>query len=493
MATIATPGFPSPTARFDGRAGEDRSNVRLEALGRPDERPVLPHAVEGGGVGSNFREYAKGIIASGRSVVRFGMRKLTDGDARAAMLAAKLEPLEPYTGGHSPWRCRCLVCGSECSPTLSRVKSRGSGCMGCGRAAAGRARRLDEDATVSLMRNAGMEPLAPYPGAHRPWQCRCLTCGREVTPIYSNVRLGNRCAYCAKRRVDSTEAGEAMRAAGLEPLEDYPGADAPWRCRCMRCGRDVIQTRTNVLAAGGCGYCLGRRLDEREVLATMHVARLDPIEPYPGADLPWRCRCMNCGREVSPRWSTVKDNGRCAYCSQNRVDPAHAVATMRLAGLETMEDFPGAHVGWRCKCEVCGRTSRPTYSKVRAGAGCRFCATRGLDFTAEGVVYLVVQRELFAVKVGVTTANAREDRLAAHGRDGWEELGRWNVASGDIAVEIERAVLSYWRNSLGAPQALTRDQMPRGGWSETASLLWVDVGETAARIQTDVDRANRRP
>jgi len=34
-------------------------------------------------------------------------RKLTQEEARAVMLAANLQPLEPYKSSGAPWKCRC--------------------------------------------------------------------------------------------------------------------------------------------------------------------------------------------------------------------------------------------------------------------------------------------------------------------------------------------------------------------------------------------------
>jgi len=50
--------------------------------------------------------------------------RIPDAEARQVMLDAGLEPLEPYPGSHSQWKCRCLVCGAEVRPHYSSVKSR---------------------------------------------------------------------------------------------------------------------------------------------------------------------------------------------------------------------------------------------------------------------------------------------------------------------------------------------------------------------------------
>ena len=68
--------------------------------------------------------------------------------------------------------------------------------------------------------------------------------------------------------------------------------------------------------------------------------------------------------------------------------------------------------------------------------------------------------------------------MERHEGYGWTVVAQWNVPTGDDAEQIEGLVLQWWRDVLGAPIAITREQMPQGGWSETASLLWVDPDDT---------------
>ena len=397
------------------------------------------------------------------------------------MLSVALEPLEPYDGSKRPWRCRCQVCGRESTPSLSNVRHNGTGCVWCAR------HRVDPNEAKALLLAAGLEPLKPFPGANHRWRCRCSTCGREIEPRYNEVRNGGGCAWCAGVRVDPEDARAVMLAASLEPLDPYPASNAPWRCRCLSCGRTVSPTYASVKAGSRCGYCAGNKVDPNNAVAAMLAVGLEPLEPYPGALAPWRCRCSTCGREVTPRLSNVQNGARCAYCARLRVDPDDARAMLLAVGLEPLEPYPGRHTAWRCRCKKCQREVRPQYGSVSAGRGCRYCAHLGFDFAAPGVVYLLRNDEHFAMKVGVTTAKARTDRIAQHTGRGWVLEARWEVSTGDRAVEIESAVLEWWRSDLGAPPALLASEMPQGGWSETASLLWVRIEDTSARIQAEVD------
>jgi len=57
---------------------------------------------------------------------------------------------------------------------------------------------------------ANLQPIAEYPGANAPWLCMCMECGREVAPRLGEVKRGSRCAFCAGIRVDIDEAVEVF-------------------------------------------------------------------------------------------------------------------------------------------------------------------------------------------------------------------------------------------------------------------------------------------
>ncbi|MFE6977884.1 hypothetical protein [Streptomyces sp. NPDC057682] len=126
---------------------------------------------------------------------------LFDADAGAEEMRARgYEPLVPYPGRtNATWPSRCTTCGHEGRPAFNAVRNGGQGCRIC-RTRAAQAKRAAATApkAVEVMRAADSEPLEPYHTSQTPWRCRCTTCGRETTPIYSNVHNGgNRCRFCS--------------------------------------------------------------------------------------------------------------------------------------------------------------------------------------------------------------------------------------------------------------------------------------------------------
>ncbi|MEU2789988.1 hypothetical protein [Streptomyces sp. NPDC007100] len=50
----------------------------------------------------------------------------------------------------------------------------------------------------------------------------------------------------------------------------------------------------------------------------MYAAGLTPLVPCPGAYEPWPCRCSSCGRESSPTYRQVRDEGANCACGAGR-------------------------------------------------------------------------------------------------------------------------------------------------------------------------------
>ena len=403
-------------------------------------------------------------------------------NAVLTMQLAGLEPLEPYPGTVARWRCLCLECLQEVAPTHDKVQQTGRGCPTCSIRKRGIEHRLDAGEAAALMRAAGLEPLEPYPTSTKPWLCQCRTCGRKVDPTLTSVKAGTRCRYCSGKDVISDEAIEVMRAAGVEPLAPYPGANNPWSCVCRKCGKHPSPSYGYVRRTGsGCGYCSGRHVDPADAEATMKEAGFEPLEPYPGSLKPWTSRCSTCGKTSGPWFAAVKSQGtRCAYCQGTRVDPEDADSVMRSAGLEPLERYPGALTPWRCRCTTCGREVAPVLGTIRAGGGCRYCATRGLDLNAPALLYVITHGELEAHKVGIGSPTA--GRLDTHRRHGWSVYRVMHFDTGQQAFEVEAGVLRWLRLEMGLPPALTQREMPQRGETETVHaadielpLLWREV------------------
>ncbi len=264
--------------------------------------------------------------------------------AVATMRAAGFEPLEPYIGSTKPWRCRRLSDGAELTLRYVNIKPVAS--------------PQEPDEAIATMLSIGFDPLEPYPGSHKPWKSLRLADGAECSPRYCDVRP-------VSSQKNAGVAIAAMREAGYEPIDPYPGNRALWRCQCMVCGSEVTPRYLNVKAGYRCRVCNppGNPMPSEVAIAAMRAAGFEPLEPYPGSETPWPCRCTTCQRESTPRLVSAKAGHGCRFCNHpgRRTSNENAAGAMRAAGFEPLENYPNAKNPWRCRCMSCGTERRSDF------------------------------------------------------------------------------------------------------------------------------------
>ena len=245
--------------------------------------------------------------------------------------------------------------------------------------------KITEEFAVALMRKAGLEPCEPYVDSKQPWLCTHISCGRQVSPTYNAIQRGQGgCAYCAGKKVDSSDAEAFIRSKGFEPLEPYSGNKKPWKVLHVSCNQETT-LKYNTLQQGdtqGCRSCSKVIVDADEAYKFFQSRDLAPLVPYPGSKNPWKSIHTTCGNEISPRYGHIK-SGRigCPYCSNKvRITQEKAVEMFRASGLEPKGKFPGPHVPWPSIHIECGRQVSPRYANIHQGTGpCKYCSGHAVD------------------------------------------------------------------------------------------------------------------
>ena len=122
------------------------------------------------------------------------------------------------------------------------------------------------------------------------------------------------------RGISDSEARRVMLAAGFKPLVPYEKSSVPWKSRCLKCKREVSPSFNNVKSKGvSCPYCSGNAVHIDDVKKIIKAAKLKPLVIFPGAKQPWKCECIVCGGIVSPTFSSVKQGGGCKFCARKKV------------------------------------------------------------------------------------------------------------------------------------------------------------------------------
>ena len=469
-------------------------------------------------------------------------QKIPESQAKALFVKNRLEPLVPFPGTQKPWESRCLITGKTVSPTYGKVRDYGHRCKYCSENV------TDEVDAIALMKKSGFKPLVPYPGGNKPWKSECLKCKKIITPSFTTAKQGFGCKYCAKRSVDPVDAVAAMKKRGFKTLKPFPGATKPWAVQCMKCNRkfdtvfhslntknrckycqaravdekdiEMVLKKLQFIAevefpgAGvpwklrclkcnrvttptwdhltrkdrdvqGCTYCSGHRLDLPEVKKFMTSKKLKPLEPYVNTHTPWLCICMKCGKQVTPRLSDLKQgqNG-CIFCAGRKVVEVDAIALALKNGFTPIVPYPGANKGWECRCNLCGKVSKPHYTTMQQGpTGCKYCTEVGFDFNSAAVIYLITNKNLGAHKIGVAGASEKNERMSKHLRQKWELYKTMNFARGEDAFLVEQEILRWFRKEKDLMVYLAREQMPQGGSTETVDASEIDLPTIWAKVE----------
>lgn len=244
--------------------------------------------------------------------------------------------------------------------------------------------RIDPQAAAEVMLKAGYKPLEPYTKSHGRWKCLHISCGEIVYPTYHNISQGQGGCFSCGRKVsgDKIRLAEAdtiqiMLDAKLQPLEPYRDTKTPWKSKCLNCGKKVSPTLTNVQSGqNGCGFCTGQFVDVKKAIKDMKSANLLPLVEYSKSHDKWKSKCLVCERVVFPTYNSIQQgNGGCKYCSKKFLDAQEAKEFMLSNGLSPLDPFKRANSKWRCECLTCGKIVTPTYSSIRVGnGGCKYCA-----------------------------------------------------------------------------------------------------------------------
>jgi hypothetical protein len=105
----------------------------------------------------------------------------------------------------------------------------------------------------------------------------------------------------------------------------------------------------------------------------------------------------------------------------------------------------------------------------------------------------MINKELNSFKVGISSASQRSDRIQQHRKQKWELISKWDVKTGEIAMEIE-ANFFYWiRQDLGIPVHLEKAFMKQGGWTETINADSVTEIQITQKMELLVRSCRKKP
>ena len=339
-----------------------------------------------------------------------------------------LEPLQPFSGPHKPWKSIHSVCGREVSPRWAAVQQGGSGCAYCS------GNKVDIKDLNRILKENQLTLIGNFETTSKPLKSIHKPCGRKVSPMYGALRNGQGpCEFCSKNMVGEAEALELLRKNDYKPLETFPGGSKPWKCLHMKCGNQIEVITTYLRRGGrGCNICAGLAPISSEDAEKLFLSKgFTPLVKFQGSKTPWKSRHNVCGRIVSPTWGSLK-----------------------------------------------------------SGRGCKYCQIGGINLLAPAYLYLITHTSLNSHKIGIGGFDSSIDRLDKHIKQGWKTYNKIDLDTAEEAYEIEQGVLNWIRSDLNLQQYLLLEQMPQRGHTETVDASEVDLPTIWAKVE-ELSRVKR--
>jgi hypothetical protein len=253
-------------------------------------------------------------------------------------------------------------------------------------------KKLDPKVAEKVMLKAGLKPLLPYVNSGTKWKCKCLNCGGIVFPRYSSIKNGfGGCIKCGlvkmklKQRTPEKEAIQRMIKAGFEPLEPYKNAHSKWKCKCLKCGKNISITYGNIRSGfSGRKQCCSPVAvhSKEEAIKKFATQGFILLQPYTISSAYLKVECKKCGKISKRSYQSLETRGKkpkCVWCANLRKDSKEVVAFMTKNGLKPKTPYKGANEPWKCICLKCKKEVSSSYASVRDGSGCGYCKKNIVD------------------------------------------------------------------------------------------------------------------
>lgn len=129
-----------------------------------------------------------------------------------------------------------------------------------------------------------------------------------------------------------------------------------------------------------------KKISEAEACQIMNTAGMQPMDPFPGRDQKWRCKCLHCGEVGYTNYNTVRRGGRgCKPCAiktttaKKRLSTTEVESILANAELRAVGEYTSTAKALLCECLKCGNYVAPTLADIKRGTTCQYCRRTKVD------------------------------------------------------------------------------------------------------------------
>jgi hypothetical protein len=397
------------------------------------------------------------------------------------------------TGKKLNWKC---IKGHRYAATLANRVNQKSGCPYCsGHKVLSGFNDLATTHPKLAQQADGWDPKTVSAGSHKKVNWFCVKGHPFSAIVKSRIRnTDGGCPICDNKKVLSgfndlatTHPQIAKEADGWDPKTIVSGSNKKFKWKC-NLGHNWLETANKRSSRGDrCPICSSHRvLSGFNDLATTHpqIAKeadgWDPTTIFANNNRKYKWKCPVGHLYQSSPNARAGRGTNCPVCINQKVLSGFNDLATTHPGLaeEAHEWDPKTVVGgthkkfiWKCsnghlfKQAVVNRTSRES--------GCPTCAISGYDPYADGYLYFLMHGDWEMLQIGIT--NFPDDRLMRHRRSGWEVVELRGPLDGQLARELETAILRMLK-SKGADLSNEKIAGKFDGYSEAWTKATFPVG-----------------
>ncbi len=265
--------------------------------------------------------------------------------------------------------------------------------------------------TLAEVRNfcldRGMQCLGTeYRGRHHAIPCKCMTCGREWSPRFGKILMGQGCRVCSQKRKTQSVAKplEELRPRflelSLEIIEEFRVTKRRrrFRFRCLKCG-DVFpgDPYSKLHQKSGCKKCASRLMGEASRLKISEVDQrlrskgVTRLSEFHSTSRKMSVRYDVCGHELEMTHNSIVRADGCPKCAGHvRVteEEYSAIAEQFNGAILEIGKMVDQNSHWRC---AYGHNFHKALSQIKyTGRFCPKCFTS----VGEELARVIAERSL---------------------------------------------------------------------------------------------------
>lgn len=435
-----------------------------------------------------------------RCLGRIAEPLISPGDWAERAKKVGIEWLEIPTRSKVRTPAQCLTCNHEWSPIPDNIRS-GSGCPKCSKLRRSNlgSNKVSDDEWKLRASKAGVEWVSDVPNStsnRKP--VICLKCEYEWSPLASSIRKGSGCPVCAKNASISQKVWDERAAAiGLEWLEPVTGRHSMTKAKCLTCGLEWIVEAGAVARGSGCPECGAKKAQlARRVISSDWIDRakdldLEWIQLPENNSIKKIIRCLKCQYQWPIIPASIASGAGCPVCKGLIVEPSTWLLRAAAVKVEWIKTPKSARKPTPAKCLTCGLIWDANPGSIAAGSGCPNCAETGYKISNPGLFYFVERDSSQgrpARKIGITNVSSSKTRLRLWQKQGFVTIHKLTNDDGKLILALEQRLLNWLRLDLGLPPYLDKEEMPKGGWTETFSPDEPSELELLKKIESEYRR-----